>query len=458
MVVDILTMSVLFYRRPEFILRDPGHLSQTACQRYAEKATRNKSKIPQELSFDNIVNDKVLPPCAKRDFLDYMVYVSHDAENLQFYLWLEGYKKRFAALNHHARALSPEWTDLSAAKGDDKAPTATVSEVEKSTGDIRLAELGSSPFKSEFDSPASSITALPRNQRDSDTLGSKPSVEFGDGKSYRGYEQVQLSEKGSLIPLAAARQPFRDEISKVIANYIEPGAPRELNLSHKDRTNLMYALERTTHPSAFNSINTMVEGSLRNHSHPNFVRWSICNANQPRVFFVRSMGVSHIIFGLIIYLLLTLSRASRWWRIIGAPVFFIGVSTMVAAYKGLCVILHQVNGHGRTLEPWQDFDLDPNQRFDDDEATLASDGSSIATRMSRLKAFGSGNGFDGEEWIARWKRTNFVKKIFSKSVWVQEESVRLIQDKIVLQSQLWGVLLTIIATVFFCALPAGNYF
>ena len=42
--------------------------------------------------------------------MDYLVYVEHNAENLQFYLWYKDYVKRFEALSDSEKALSPEWT------------------------------------------------------------------------------------------------------------------------------------------------------------------------------------------------------------------------------------------------------------------------------------------------------------------------------------------------------------
>jgi hypothetical protein len=41
--------------------------------------------------------------------MDYLVYVEFNAENLQFYLWYEDYKRRFMELSAWERALSPEW-------------------------------------------------------------------------------------------------------------------------------------------------------------------------------------------------------------------------------------------------------------------------------------------------------------------------------------------------------------
>jgi hypothetical protein len=41
--------------------------------------------------------------------MDYLVYVEHNAENLQFYLWYKDYVRRFDALSEGEKGLSPEW-------------------------------------------------------------------------------------------------------------------------------------------------------------------------------------------------------------------------------------------------------------------------------------------------------------------------------------------------------------
>lgn len=45
-----------------------------------------------------------------RDFMNYLIYVEHAAENLQFFLWYKDYEKRFRAANTSDIALAPEWT------------------------------------------------------------------------------------------------------------------------------------------------------------------------------------------------------------------------------------------------------------------------------------------------------------------------------------------------------------
>ena len=275
---------------------------------------------------------------------------------------------------------------------------------------------------------------------------------------------------------AVTVQPFRQEVTRVIAHYIAPGAPRELNLSHQERTRVLHALQHTTHPSAFAQLNVMIENQLRGHAHPNFVRWSICNGNKPRVFFVRTMGVSHIAMGLIIAFLFTLSSVSRWYRILSAPVLFVGISTMVAAYSGLCVILH--HNHGRNVKPWEEIETmsvasssnasNPTaasgsirSKATDEEAVLPSSAASRASTEKRpisMDTFGSGNSFQDEPWVGKYDRKPLLRKVFDDSTWVQEEALRVIQDKIVLKANVWGLILTTLSTVVWVALPAGNFF
>jgi hypothetical protein len=207
------------------------------------------------------------------------------------------------------------------------------------------------------------------------------------------------------------------------------------------------------------------------------------------------MGVSHILFGVLIAFLLTLSKASRWYRILNVPVTFIGISTMVAAYKGLCVILH-ATGRVRNVRPWEDLDSlsDGTHSFnntmpDDEEATLthsdaqffskSSDAQSFsknsdaqsfskrsvahsyATDKKRPRSFdtfGTANTYSDEPWLQRYEKKPIARKIFETSVWVQDDTLRLVQDKIIKQSQIWAVIGTTLITVFFTALPKGNLY
>lgn len=138
--------------------------------------------------------------------------------------------------------------------------------------------------------------------------------------------------------MAVTIQPFREEIARVISIYIADSSPRQLNLSSKERASLLHALTNTTHPSAFTRVIQTVEWSLRHQSHPNFIRWTICNGNRPRVIFARGLGVGGIIGGIVAAILITLSHAGRGWRVLSAIGFLIGVATLICAWKGMCIV------------------------------------------------------------------------------------------------------------------------
>lgn len=42
--------------------------------------------------------------------MNYLIYIEHSAENLQFFLWYRDYAKRFAEAETADLALAPEWT------------------------------------------------------------------------------------------------------------------------------------------------------------------------------------------------------------------------------------------------------------------------------------------------------------------------------------------------------------
>ncbi|KAI4138417.1 MAG: hypothetical protein L6R39_006798 [Caloplaca ligustica] len=355
-------MSVIFYKRPDYVAKLPGPMTLTQCQIYVERTQKHRRAIPPELSFENIIQNKVLPPCTLQDFMDYMVYVSHDAENLQFWLWLQAYTKRFYAISPSDQALSPPWSateGLQPTGNDPNQPPRTADKSKVAVNEYEVnfdqQEAPSSPVLSPQFDKQSFISGIANTAR-----STADSVDDANA-------QVGLKWQSFTI------QPYRSEINRIISHYLAPNSPRELNLSHKTRAGVLHALQHTTHPSAFSLVRDIVEGTLRGQSHPNFIRWSICNGNKPRVLFVRNAGIAHAVAGVILAVILILSSASRWWRLLCFPLLLVGISVGVAAYKGLCVIIH--TGHCRNLRPWEQFGdaTSMHSSFDnDDEAALSS--------------------------------------------------------------------------------------
>ncbi|KAL8708872.1 MAG: hypothetical protein Q9220_006328 [cf. Caloplaca sp. 1 TL-2023] len=392
--------------------------------------------------------------------MDYLVYVSHDAENLQFWIWLQSYTQRFYAAPLTEQSLSPPWSAVDGlqAPGNDQGQRPKTADKSK--------QFGVSEYEVNFDQhePPTSPQGYmsPMSDKQSFISGTANTARSAADSVEDANAQVGLKWQSFTI------QPFRSEINRVISHYIAPNSPRELNLSHKTRAAVLHALQHTTHPSAFSLVRDMVEGTLRGQSHPNFIRWSICNGNKPRVLFVRNSGIAHVAGGILLAILLICSSASRWWRLFCFPLFLVGFSIGVAAYKGLCVIIH--TGHARALRPWEQFgDGASLNSFDnDDEAALSTDdiysmstprgGGGSLKRGISMDTFGTSNSFDHELWVDKYRKKPLLQRIFTKTVWIQDETVRILQDRIVWQSHLWSGIVSAPLTVLMVAMPVGGYY
>lgn len=82
--------------------------------------------------------------------MDYLVYVSHDAENLQFYLWLQDYTKRFYAAPRAEQVLSPPWFDAEAAAQPSSYNATTDGDKLPRTGDKSRVDLAEYEMKFEI--------------------------------------------------------------------------------------------------------------------------------------------------------------------------------------------------------------------------------------------------------------------------------------------------------------------
>jgi hypothetical protein len=226
-------------------------------------------------------------------------------------------------------------------------------------------------------------------------------------------------------------------------------APRQLNLSSTEQRTAVQALSYTTHPSALRRLAETVETTLRGQAHPNFVRWSICNGNPARVFFARSLGVGLIVAGLAVGVILTLSSVGRGYRALSAIALVLGISTLVAAYKGMCVVLHGM--HHRHVRPWELFPQG------DEDTERAASIEKLGSGKS-FESFGSCNSYEDQPWVVKYDKRNVVRKVFDREIWIEEPALRQIQDTIFVQAMLSALLLGGALTAIFVAVPGGNLF
>jgi hypothetical protein len=153
------------------------------------------------------------------------------------------------------------------------------------------------------------------------------------------------------------------------------------------------------------------------------------------------LGVGLIAAGIVAGLVLTLSNAGRGYRALAAIGLVLGISTLVAAYKGMCVVLHGM--HHRHVRPWELF--------------VDSENIEDAQKQS-FDSFGSKNSYEDEPWVVKYEKRNVVRKVFDREVWIQEPALRQIQDTIFVQAILASVLLGGIITAIFVAVPGGHFF
>lgn len=240
----------------------------------------------------------------------------------------------------------------------------------------------------------------------------------------------------------------------MISTYIMDDSPRQLNLSDREQRGVVQALAYTTHPSALRSVVHSVENMLRRQAHPNFIRWTICNGNPARVSFAKTLGISLIACATVGAFTLTLSSASRGWRALFAIGWVAGIATLIAAYKGMCVVLHGL--HHRHVRPWELFDSPSSASSRTAEPEL--EGQEKGPKGDSFDSFGSANSYEDEPWVVRYERRNIVRKIFDREVWIQEPALRQIQDVIFVQSMLAALLGAGVLTAVFVAVPAGDFF
>lgn len=121
--------------------------------------------------------------------MNYLKYIEHDAENLQFYLWYKAYAARFADLPDSEKRLSPEWT-AEQAQADNAAYRAQIASKTispETAAVLKGLEQDSENGKSEEGNPFNDSTESATADRDTSSLDTRPLSATHTAKS--GYSQ-----------------------------------------------------------------------------------------------------------------------------------------------------------------------------------------------------------------------------------------------------------------------------
>ncbi|KAI1456175.1 hypothetical protein F4805DRAFT_246986 [Annulohypoxylon moriforme] len=421
-----------------------------------------KTKIPPRLSFKEIVRNKAYSPCSLNDFMDYLVYVEHDAENLQFFLWFCGYVERWSQLPESQKERSPVW---GVGKRTNVRPHSRSERLGESADKLNriLAILDRGTGTGTTEQPTSAKGSeskevqTDKNVSKPQTLATKTEMKEGGRKDWQWQ------------PFST--QPFRDEATQAARHYISTSGPRKLNLTYQDRTSCMHALQHTTHPSAFLPAFLAAETTLREDSHPKFVRWSIRNSNSPRMLFARVLSTSLIILGTMLGIILILSKFHRLARLSAVPFWYIGLYILLIEGRGISIRLYM--NRKRHLRPWEKFETadsgntQPQVNSGQAEAPNSTDTSGNkkqdtarvdAPTKASMQPLGPANHFGEEPWVIAYQRKLFWEKVFDISIVNRNRHLRSLQDKAVFTSLWWASFLVIILAVSFVSIPSGNLF
>ena len=124
--------------------------------------------------------------------MNYLVYIEHSAENLQFYLWYRDYLKRFSDLPPNERALAPEWS-AEQAEMDAQGMQGTPGPKQKISPETAAAFKGT-----DFSPPIASVVEVKGNP-----FNTPPRTP--NGEAYRQSE-------------APSDRPFSESCSTLISN------------------------------------------------------------------------------------------------------------------------------------------------------------------------------------------------------------------------------------------------
>ncbi|RMZ85295.1 hypothetical protein DV738_g42, partial [Chaetothyriales sp. CBS 135597] len=392
-----------WYRKPSY--RDPATFSKTVNSdvengsRPSSMASQPDGAIPANLSLDNVLANKTCSPLSLYDFYMYLKHIEMSPENLEFYIWFKDYEARYSTRGSESD-ISQKIPLLVAPNGN-KAPSCAYSgipDVEK----VEDTDTNDSDFQHY-------IEALINSQEP------KRCWTFGPW----------CSQPGRNATLAQAYSN-REELQNAVDLFLMPDSPKELNIPPSTRKQALAGLAVSDSPESLIPVVNHVYYLLRNCSHRNFVRLGVKNGTFETLCMVTIVGILFTTLGLLTMLLLafaspSIHHSSRWRGLAAAPFWVVGFSFLFAGWRGSCFLLLLFSR--RQEMPWE--------RVRDDSSTK-SNGSSL-----------------------RWSLRKFAKKlmIFERKIRVQDQALRNLQRKIVIQSVVGAIIVTAILEVIFLVLP-----
>ncbi|KAB5583596.1 hypothetical protein GE09DRAFT_1182265 [Coniochaeta sp. 2T2.1] len=411
-----------WYKKPEY--RDIKEYSTEvrSGRRQLSPDGRGKTAIPSKLKLERILQNKTCSPMSLYDFYMYLKYIEFSAENLEFYIWFKNYETAYLKMGNDKDDNSvhsfPESTS-SQVQLAEKLPNIDVSdfsvdaEVAKDTID-RITRMISSEALCTSGKCSPSVGQRARSFIRPDPATAFPSPPQPAAKT-QGVQQHPLpgSNTSSSGP--------HSELNAIIETFLLPGSEQELNIPPLRRDAALLGLRSSSDPAHLRPIADHVYSLLRNCSHRNFVRLGVSNGTFETVCVATGLGIVLTLAGFLTMLLRAcvpfVGAHTRWNAFAPWPMWWLGVSLILSGLRGSCFFLLLFSR--RQPLPWERFD---------DNASVLSQRSGIVKVLSRLM-------------------------IFDRKFKVQDEHLRRLQRKIVLQSLIGGAVFANLAVLLFVFLP-----
>ncbi|KAK0110069.1 hypothetical protein ONS95_002726 [Cadophora gregata] len=416
------------------------------------------SSIPEDISFDRMMIGATFPPINMTGFKAFLTNIDYNVENLDFLLYIQHYTKLFEAVADEERAaLSPPWTkkDEETAKkaiininrtNHKSSPSISMPQSnlptppgssgdECSVEDLKYEERHSTPPRT---ADGGRLALMGRSMSDADMDSIAPFAKHASQHLHREESNTEHAEVGPELPISVMN--LWKESQRIANAFILPNGPKQLNLSSRERELVLYAIARNNHPTSFSVALRAADHVLRNDSYPKFLQLATPNMNRIRQLFAYSMGYLCIFLGVAYAGVMSMSKAEREWRLFAIPLIVLGVATLYAARRGMCLVLHSL-GHYQ-VKPWEVYDPEHAERAHANPEVFLG---------GKYKS-------ESRDWVQRYNRRYAMRKIFDKEAPVEEPRIRDAQNVIFGQGLFTGFLASLVVMAVFMSLPPANDF
>ncbi|GAN03825.1 hypothetical protein MAM1_0049c03280 [Mucor ambiguus] len=232
----------------------------------------------KNVHIDHVLNGTTCQPISLKEFQFFLQNKEHSAENLDFYFWYLGYKKRFDKLTDDEKAKSP-------------------------------------PPK-ERPTPGVIYNAPKTSDRDDRQVA----------------EDVEKKE--ALV----SQQPFREEIDAIALTFFNEDSFKELNVDSYLSRYVTYYSQQTTHPDIFEEVHQHIYNILKTSSFPSFCHQATKNIRYT-FWVIEWAGVIFNFLHIPVILYYTYSHhMSRWYRLSLFWFSFFGSTSILSGRAGFCTI------------------------------------------------------------------------------------------------------------------------